>query len=237
MIRPSDNHRMPDPLPRLPRGRTNTVERRRRSAISPSPAMPMLFALVFAFADDDADRAGRASAQEFGAKFLPDALAREMCLHIFEAQHWFSIQTHEDVSDHDSRLVRGARGFDFQHHNGAIRLTIERLHEILGKSNRLQTNTKVAARDASLLQQGIDDAIHRGHGQRQRAAWGKLWRGNADDLSVRIDHRATHSGTRQSDVKAHIRRQLRSAPNAPFLHYQADKSQRRHGATGASASD
>src|SRR4029077_186564 len=233
MIRPSDDHSTPDPLPLLPPGRTNTVKRRRRSAISPNPGMLMLFALVLAFANNNGYFAGRAAAKESRAHVFADVLACEMRLHIFKTQHGLAIQAHKNVADHDSCFVRWAGRFDFQHHDRAIRLAIQRLHEILREANRLQTNTEVAARDASFLQQSVDHTIHRGYRQSQRAAWRELRCGDADNASVAIDHRATNSRSRQRHVETHIRRQWRAAPDAPFLHYQADKSQRRNGSAGA----
>src|SRR5579864_2322835 len=83
---PSADQMTPEPLPRWP-GRTRTVERRSFSAISPKSRMAILLASPRAFANDDVDFLGGASADELEGERFADGFAVELRVNIFKARY------------------------------------------------------------------------------------------------------------------------------------------------------
>src|SRR6266478_3096335 len=142
---PSADQITPEPLPRSP-GSTSTVERRSFSAISPKSRMDILFASARAFANDDVDFLRRASANEFERKRLADRFTMELRVNIFEACDGMAGERDENVSNDDSRFVRGAFGLDFQDNSGGFFCALERLAESVRQTNRLQADTEITLR-------------------------------------------------------------------------------------------
>src|SRR3981189_3243808 len=158
MMTPSVDQITPEPLPRSP-GSTSTVERRSFSAISPKSRMDILFASARAFADDDVDFLRRASANEFEREWLADRFTEELRVNIFETRDRMAGEGDEDVSDDDSRFVRGAFRLDFQDNSGGFFCALQGLSESVRQTHGLQADAEIALRDVTFFQQGVNDAI------------------------------------------------------------------------------
>src|ERR1700726_113675 len=100
MMTPSDDQMTPEPLPRWP-GSTSTVERRSFSAISPKSRIAILLASTRAFADDDVDFLGRASANEFEGERFADGFPVELRVHVLESRDRSAGEGDENISYDD----------------------------------------------------------------------------------------------------------------------------------------
>src|SRR5437016_5827792 len=177
-IMPSLVQITPEPLPQEPAS-IRTVERRSCSAISPNPVTAISFAFVLAFAHDDIQVLCCPSAHDFCGKCFADVFDGQVRLHVLGMGDRLPFERNQDVADHDSCFVRGALRLYFEYDGCRFLCALKGLAQRLRQTHRLQPDPEIAARDAALLQNDTDDAVHRCGRNRDGAESRKARRGDA----------------------------------------------------------
>jgi hypothetical protein len=156
--------------------------------------MAILFASARAFANDNVDFLRRAAANEFERKGFANRFTTELRVNIFEACDGMAGERDENVSDDDSRFVRGAFRLDFQDNSGGLFCALEGLAEGVRQTNGLQADAEIALRDVALFQQGVDDVIDSARGNGDGPEASEARGRDANGAALRIDHGAADGG-------------------------------------------
>src|SRR5712664_1389633 len=223
-IMPSLVQITPEPLPREPAW-IRTVERRRCSAISPNPEMTILFAFVFAFAHDDVQVLSCTAAHDFGGECFADVFAIQMRLHVLEIRDGFPFERNQDVANQDSCFVCGALRLYFEDDGGCFLRALKGLAQRLRQTHGLQPDTEIAPGDAALLQNDVDDPVHRRGRNSDGAEPCEARRGDAKNLAVRINGSATDGGGLQRKVEPNVGRESRSGPRLALGRNETDDAE------------
>jgi hypothetical protein len=178
--------------------------------------MAILFTSSRAFADDDVDFLGCASAHEFQHKRLADGSAVELRVNIFKARDGMAGEGYENVSDDDAGFIRGAFGLDLKDDSGGFFGALQGLAESVWQTNRLQSDAEITLRDVTLLQQGVNDMIDGRSGNGDRSKARETRGGNPDGTTLSIYDGATDGGGLQADVKADVGSKCCAGPGAAF---------------------
>src|ERR1700739_2262803 len=230
-MRPSPGQRIPEPAP-WPPDSMRTVERRSCSAISPNPGIAMLISPQRTLTDSDVSFPRRAAAHKFDRQRLADHFAGDLGVHIFESRDWVAADRDKNIANHESRLLRGAIGLDFDHDGGGLLRPLQRLAKRFGNSDGMQPNAQVTLRNAPFLQQRIDNPVHSRRGNSDGAEAGKSWRGEADHMARRINDSTAYRGRLQTHIEPDVRCQGRACPGAPLRGNQADSAESSDRAAG-----
>src|ERR1022692_1162684 len=127
---------------------TRTVERLRRSPISPNPRIS---APPRPFPDDHVNAARLAAAQHFHLHLPADHVTLQHKLDIVGVLHRLPAAFAQDVADENAGAGGGARGFKRKHDQAFL---------MIGQFHGLQPDSEIAASHASASQDFIHHAIH-----------------------------------------------------------------------------
>src|SRR5215472_2817417 len=135
-----------------------TVERRSCSAISPNPGMAAIsFSSPRALANDDGGFLKCSSAKELDGQRFADGFCAELPVNVFEPGDYVAGERHKNVADEDAGFVRGTFGFDFEDDGRGLVVAFQGSAQRIGQTHRLQADPKIAAGNAALLQQHVDN--------------------------------------------------------------------------------
>ena len=193
----------------------------------------MLFASVRALADNDTGFLRRAATNQFDHNRLADCFRGKLSVHVLHSRDRMRAERDQQIADHDAGFVRGAVRLHFDDDGGGFLIALQRLAKRFRQPDWMQPHAEIAMGNVSRLQQGIDDAVHRGSGDGNRAEAREARRGNADRAAVRIDDGAAHGCRLQSDVKPDVGRKRRANPGAPLGRNQADGAESGNRSAGA----
>src|SRR5690242_2266109 len=143
----------------------------------------------------------------------------------------------KNVANDDAGFVRGPFEFNFEDDGGGFVVALQRFSKSIRQTYRLQTDAKIATRDAAFLQKRVDDAIHGGRRNGDGTEARETRCGDADDSALWVNDRAANSGGLHADVEPNVRGKRCARPGAPLRYNQANGPERGYGAAGACASD
>src|ERR1700693_5138480 len=166
--------------------------------------MAMLFASVRALTYNDTGFLCGATTNKFDHNRLANCFRGELRVHVLHSRDRMRTERDQQVSDHDAGLVRGAVGLHFDDNGGGFLIALQRLAKRIWQTDWMQPDAEIAMRNMSCLQQGIDDSVHRGSGNGDRAEACEARRRNTDRAAVRIDDCAANGCRLQSDVEPHV---------------------------------
>src|SRR5579864_1807875 len=201
-----------------------TVDRRNCSAISPNPGIAMSFRSVSVLANHDTGFLKRAAAHKLEGERFADGFRAELPVNVFEPRDRVACESDEDVTNNDAGLVCRTVRLNFEDDGSGFVVAFQRSPQCIRQAHRLQTDAKIAARNAALLQKGFDYAIHRRCGNRDGAEARKTGSGNANDSTERVNDRTTDGGGLHADVESNVGSQRGAIPRAPLGDNQADSA-------------
>src|SRR5947207_8655483 len=214
-----------------------TVERRSCSAISPNPGMAMLLSSMRAFANDNVGFLKSPAANEFEWQGFPNGFGAKLPVNVFKTSDGIAGESHKNVANDDASLVCGTLRFDLEDDRRSFVIPLKRSPKRIRQTHRLQTDTKIAARDAAFLQKRFHDTVHRRSRNGDGAKACETRSGDADDLAMRVNDRATNRRRLHADVEANVRSKRCAGPGASLLYNQTNSAKGSHRAAGACASD
>ena len=129
--------------------------------------------------------------------------------------------------------MRGAVGLDFEDDGRGFFIALQGLTKRIGQSHWLQSHAEVATRNAAFLQERIDDGVHRGCGNRDRAEASEARRGDADHAAMRVDDRAARGGRLNRDVEPNVGSERARQSKCALRGDEADDAERGNRSAGA----
>src|ERR1017187_6983901 len=204
---------MPEPCDRTAPLNTCTVERLRRSAISPNPRMSFAPRTL---RDRDRDLPRLAAAQNVQNHALADAAAFQACLNIVGILHGLAAELDEDIANENACLGGGSRGFEREHDQTFV---------MIGKLHGWQADAQITADDMSARQDFVHHAIERHRGDGESGDAGERAGSDADGFAGGIDDRAAVRPGVKGEIEAEIVVEPPAAPGAPLAAACADDAE------------
>src|SRR5258705_1378714 len=175
-----------------------------------------------------------AAPDEANIRLSPDAVGTKISGDSSESIRRYSVNTQDDVARHNSCSRRRAV-FDDRHDHQAAGLA-GALAQRIGHGNRLQSDTKPAARDAAVLEQQRYDAFDgRGRNRNDPAAWPKGR--HAQTRAGGIEDGPTLLALSEADIEHDAPVDQTAAAGMPFGAGEIDEPQPRAHATRPVCSD
>src|SRR5690348_11428251 len=93
----------------------------------------------------------------------------------------------KNVANDDAGFVRGPFEFNFEDDGGGFVVALQRFSKSIRQTYRLQTDAKIATRDAAFLQKRVDDSIHGGRRDGDGAKARETRCSNANDSALWVN--------------------------------------------------